>query len=88
MGQVLVTGARGFIGRNLIATLSTNPDVEVLSFDVEDAPESLPDRAGGLSAYKQPRRCDKRLPAKARPPGTGVGCRSQTGPGPTRPRRY
>jgi UDP-2-acetamido-2,6-beta-L-arabino-hexul-4-ose reductase len=41
MVQVLVTGARGFIGRNLIATLSSRPDVKVLTFDVEDTLASL-----------------------------------------------
>lgn len=43
MGKVVVTGAQGFIGRNLIATLSVLPDLEILTFDVEDAPGSLPD---------------------------------------------
>jgi len=41
MGKVVVTGSQGFIGRNLIATLSTLPDIQILTFDVEDAPESL-----------------------------------------------
>ncbi|HJV48213.1 MAG TPA: NAD-dependent epimerase/dehydratase family protein [Geothrix sp.] len=44
MGKVVVTGARGFIGRNLIATLSTRPEFEILPFDIEDAPESLAER--------------------------------------------
>jgi UDP-2-acetamido-2,6-beta-L-arabino-hexul-4-ose reductase len=43
MGKVVVTGAQGFIGRNLIATLSMLPDVEILTFDLADAPEALPD---------------------------------------------
>jgi len=46
MGTVLVTGSQGFIGRNLVATLSTLPDTTVLTFDIEDAPESLPDLLG------------------------------------------
>jgi len=46
MGTVLVTGSQGFIGRNLVATLSALPDTEVLTFDVEDTPESLPDLLG------------------------------------------
>ncbi len=41
MGKVLVTGSQGFIGRNLIATLSLHPDLEVLTFDVSDQPEAL-----------------------------------------------
>ena len=44
MATVVVTGSRGFIGRNLIATLSTLPDVKVLTFDVDDAPGSLEGR--------------------------------------------
>ncbi len=41
MGKVVVTGARGFIGRNLAATLSLQPGVEVLAVEVEDTPEVL-----------------------------------------------
>ena len=44
MGNVLVTGSQGFIGRNLIASLANLPGVTTLTFDVEDAPESLPER--------------------------------------------
>lgn len=44
MGKVVVTGSQGFIGRNLIASLSLLPDLQVLTFDVDDAPESLQDR--------------------------------------------
>jgi UDP-2-acetamido-2,6-beta-L-arabino-hexul-4-ose reductase len=44
MGKVLVTGSQGFIGRNLVASLSLVPGAEVLTFDVEDAPESLRER--------------------------------------------
>lgn len=44
MGTVVVTGSRGFIGRNLIATLSTLPDVKILTFDVDDEPGALPER--------------------------------------------
>ncbi len=44
MGKVLVTGSQGFIGRNLIASLSTLADVTVLTFDVEDPIASLGDR--------------------------------------------
>ena len=41
MGKVVVTGSQGFIGRNLVATLSTQPDIEVLPYDLEDDPGSL-----------------------------------------------
>ncbi|HJW44384.1 MAG TPA: NAD-dependent epimerase/dehydratase family protein [Geothrix sp.] len=41
MAVVVVTGSQGFIGRNLVAALSTRPGVEVLTYDVEDAPEAL-----------------------------------------------
>jgi len=43
MGTVLVTGSQGFIGRNLIASLATLPDIQVLTFDLEDSPDALPD---------------------------------------------
>lgn len=39
--RVLVTGAQGFIGKNLIAELSQHEDVEVLQFDVETPMEKL-----------------------------------------------
>jgi len=39
--KVLVTGAEGFIGKNLIAELKRREDVEVLPFDVETPPEFL-----------------------------------------------
>jgi len=41
MGTVLVTGSQGFIGRNLIASLSLLPDLNILTFDIEDEPKSL-----------------------------------------------
>ena len=41
MGNVVVTGSQGFIGRNLVASLSLLPDLKVVTFDLEDAPESL-----------------------------------------------
>jgi hypothetical protein len=40
MGTVVVTGSRGFISRNLVATLGLLPDLEILTFD----------RASGLGA--------------------------------------
>jgi UDP-2-acetamido-2,6-beta-L-arabino-hexul-4-ose reductase len=43
MGNVLVTGSQGFIGRNLIASLSTLPEMKILTFDVDDTPGSLSD---------------------------------------------
>lgn len=41
MMKVLVTGAKGFIGKNLIAWLERRGDVEILSFDVETPKELL-----------------------------------------------
>ncbi len=41
--KVLVTGAGGFIGKNLIAELDRRDDVEVLPFDVETPTECLED---------------------------------------------
>lgn len=43
MGRVLVTGAAGFIGRNLCATLGQDKDVRVLQYDVENSSEDLAD---------------------------------------------
>lgn len=34
--KVLVTGAKGFVGRNLCLTLQQMPDVEVLKYDLDD----------------------------------------------------
>lgn len=41
MKTVLVTGSKGFIGRNLMVSLSRREDVKVLGFDIEDDPASL-----------------------------------------------
>lgn len=45
--KVLITGANGFVGQNLIAHLSERSDVEILRFTREDALASLP----GLVAH-------------------------------------
>lgn len=37
--KVLVTGAKGFVGRNLCLTLQQMPDVEVLKYDLGDEPK-------------------------------------------------
>ena len=37
--RVLVTGAKGFVGRNLCLTLEQMPDVEVLKYDLGDEPK-------------------------------------------------
>jgi UDP-2-acetamido-2,6-beta-L-arabino-hexul-4-ose reductase len=37
--KVLVTGAKGFVGRNLCLTLQQKPDVEVLKYDLGDEPK-------------------------------------------------
>jgi UDP-2-acetamido-2,6-beta-L-arabino-hexul-4-ose reductase len=44
---VLVTGAAGFIGKNLTATLSCIPSISVTTFDVLNDPEELPGLIGG-----------------------------------------
>lgn len=46
--KILVTGARGFIGRNLIAYLRVRGDCTVIPFDIDDSPADL--RAGLESA--------------------------------------
>lgn len=44
MEQVVVTGSQGFIGRNLMASLSLLPDLEALPFDLQDPPGALAER--------------------------------------------
>ncbi len=39
--KVLVTGAKGFIGRNLIVFLGRKPDVEVIGYDLSDSKSVL-----------------------------------------------
>ena len=39
--RILVTGANGFIGKNLLIRLGEQPDVETLSFVRGDSVESL-----------------------------------------------
>lgn len=46
MKQVLVTGARGFIGKNLCLALKRIPDVTVTSFDIEDSLSVLKEGIG------------------------------------------
>lgn len=43
MKTVLVTGANGFVGRNLIAYLGLNDTIRILSFDIENTLEQLTD---------------------------------------------
>lgn len=43
MKTVLVTGAAGFIGRNLTSQLHLTEDIEVITFKHDDAPEALID---------------------------------------------
>jgi UDP-2-acetamido-2,6-beta-L-arabino-hexul-4-ose reductase len=45
MKTVLVTGAAGFIGKNLCASLAQRKDIEVLPYDIDDSPETLADCA-------------------------------------------
>jgi len=42
--KVLVTGANGFVGRNLLVHLSERKDIEIVPFTREDALASLPDK--------------------------------------------
>ena len=44
--RVLVTGAKGFVGRNLCLALSRMEDVEVLRYDLGNTPEELAEWAG------------------------------------------
>ena len=37
--KILVTGAKGFVGRNLCLTLEQMPDIEVLKYDLGDEPK-------------------------------------------------
>lgn len=41
MKKVLITGAKGFIGKNLIAALKLNKDIDVKTFNKEDNDEIL-----------------------------------------------
>ena len=38
--RVLVTGAKGFVGRNLCLALSRMEDVEVLRYDLDNTPDA------------------------------------------------
>ena len=39
--KVLVTGAKGFIGRNLVTTLKQDTNLEVIEIDIEQSIEEL-----------------------------------------------
>lgn len=41
MKTALVTGANGFIGKNLCAALKRRKDIEILRYDLDDTPEEL-----------------------------------------------
>ena len=41
MRSVVVTGAQGFIGRNLMVALGRRDDVEAAGFDIDDPPDAL-----------------------------------------------
>lgn len=41
MKKVLITGANGFIGKNLVSTLKMQNDVDVKTFEIEDNDETL-----------------------------------------------
>ena len=40
-GMILVTGANGFVGRNLVEFLKTKPELELYLFDKENTMEEL-----------------------------------------------
>lgn len=42
MKNVLITGSKGFVGKNLAASLSHRTDVRVNGFDIDDDPATLP----------------------------------------------
>lgn len=50
MKKVLITGAQGFIGKNLALHLAERRDVEVVSFTRENPLEALPDLLEGVHA--------------------------------------
>ena len=39
--KVLVTGANGFVGRNLISNLRLNKEIEIFSYDIDSTEEEL-----------------------------------------------
>ena len=41
MKRVLVTGSKGFVGRNLCAVLRQREDIELFEYDVNNKPEDL-----------------------------------------------
>ena len=47
---ILVTGAQGFIGKNLVTRLREMPYVVVSEFDRDDAPATLPERLADVDA--------------------------------------
>lgn len=48
--RVLVTGASGFVGKNLVVRLGELPGFEVVGFDRGDALTTLPDKVGQVDA--------------------------------------
>lgn len=46
MKNALITGFKGFIGKNLVASLSHRTDVRVTGFDIDDDPAALPALVG------------------------------------------
>lgn len=48
--RILVTGSKGFIGRNLMVRLGERPDMVVARFDRGDDPASLPDLVAEVDA--------------------------------------
>ena len=48
MKKVLVTGSKGFVGRNLCAVLRRREDVELYEYDVNSKPEDLDSALGKI----------------------------------------
>ena len=67
--NVLVTGAKGFIGRNLVAWLERQDDVRILAFDIDNTDQEFnewlaeADFIVHLAGVNRPRRWTSSRPA-------------------------
>ena len=48
MKKVLVTGSKGFVGRNLCVVLQQREDIELYEYDVNNKPEDLDSALGRI----------------------------------------